>query len=175
MGDIPKGLCQCGCGSRTQIAKMTNRKLGHKKGEPIRFVNGHHTNGANNPRWNGGCTVDVRGHLLVSAHGHPRAQSNGYVHEYILVAEKALGKPLPPKAVVHHHTPKQLVVCQDQAYHLLIHQRKRAYEACGHANWRKCVHCKEYDDPNNLDIYGLSIRHRRCERTYQNNRRKANG
>jgi hypothetical protein len=55
------------------------------------------------------------------------------VYEHILLAERALGKPLPPKAVVHHmnenpadnHTPFNLVICPDQAYHLLLHQRTR--------------------------------------------------
>ncbi len=45
-------------------------------------------------------------------------------------AEQALGHPLPPSAVVHHHTydgdRSQLVICQDRAYHALLHQRMRA-------------------------------------------------
>lgn len=34
-------LCECGCGQPAPIAKLTNTKLGHVKGQPIRFVNGH--------------------------------------------------------------------------------------------------------------------------------------
>lgn len=33
---------------------------------------------------------------------HPRADITGLVAEHILVAEKLLGKPLPPKAIIHH-------------------------------------------------------------------------
>jgi len=35
------GLCRCGCGHATSIAKMTNRRLGHVKGQPTYFLKGH--------------------------------------------------------------------------------------------------------------------------------------
>ena len=44
-------------------------------------------------------------------------------------AAAALGKPLPAGAEVHHHTydghNSQLVICQDSAYHHLLHSRMR--------------------------------------------------
>ena len=36
------GLCQCGCGQKTSIAQRRNTKFGHVKGEPVRFLYGHH-------------------------------------------------------------------------------------------------------------------------------------
>lgn len=36
------GLCECGCGANAPIAKMTNTKFGHRQGEPVRFIKGHH-------------------------------------------------------------------------------------------------------------------------------------
>ena len=39
---LGKGLCQCGCGRPAPIAKMTNTRLGHIKGQPVRFIRGHH-------------------------------------------------------------------------------------------------------------------------------------
>lgn len=35
-------LCECGCGNPAPIAKATNKKWGHVKGQPSRFVHGHH-------------------------------------------------------------------------------------------------------------------------------------
>jgi hypothetical protein len=35
------GLCACGCGRSTVIAKQTRNHLGHKKGEPLRWLRGH--------------------------------------------------------------------------------------------------------------------------------------
>jgi hypothetical protein len=67
-----------------------------------------------------------------------------------LIAEVALGKGLPDKAVVHHvygHPDHfSLVVCPDSAYHNLIHARERALDECGNPNFRKCTYCGCYDD-----------------------------
>lgn len=35
------GYCKCGCGQRTKIAKKTRSIIGHVKGEPIPYINGH--------------------------------------------------------------------------------------------------------------------------------------
>lgn len=60
-------------------------------------------------------------------------------------AEAALGKPLPPRAVVHHHSyyPEMLVICQDQGYHSLLEMRARIVRRGGDPNtdaW--CSACK---------------------------------
>lgn len=57
--------------------------------------------GADTPAWNGG-RLERDGRVLIYRPEHQRAHSNGYVYEHILVAESALGKPLPVRAVVHH-------------------------------------------------------------------------
>lgn len=38
-------------------------------------------------------------------------------------AAKALGRRVKRPHVVHHHTPTQLVICENQAYHMLLHRR----------------------------------------------------
>ena len=152
MGDeIPKGLCQCGCGGKTNLITKASPKLGQVNGEPWRYIRGHQRRGHRPSNYNGGRTINGCYPVLLIP-DHPRSNSSGYVLEHIIIAEKAFGGPLPPKAVVHHHTPEQLVICQDNSYHRLLHQRQRAYETCGHANWLKCSYCGEYDDPVSLYV-----------------------
>ncbi len=61
-------------------------------------------------------------------------------------AEKALGRPLPPKAVVHHADGSKsddgpLVICQDQAYHMLLHFRMRIKAAGGNPDLDSICSC----------------------------------
>lgn len=39
------GLCQCGCGRPTRIAPHNIRRLGHVKGQPVRYIRGHNARG----------------------------------------------------------------------------------------------------------------------------------
>ena len=80
---------------------------------------------------------------------------NGYVREQILIAEKALGKPLKRPIEVHHvdlsrdnNKRNNLVICQDHAYHCLLHQRTEALRATRNPRARKCQICGSWDDPN---------------------------
>lgn len=171
-------LCECGCGNPAPIASKTSTKEGYIKGQPRRFILGHHLVGKKPPLWNGGRNVKIDGRIRIWNPEHLRADKQGYVQEHILIAEKALGKSLPIKAVIHHvnnnpgdNFPNNLVICQDNAYHKLIHRRTRAFAACGHASWRKCVHCKKYDSPENLTICGNTIYHKYCEKTHGQKRR----
>lgn len=70
----------------------------------------------------------------ITSDGYPVTKVNGqYKMTHIIVAEKALGKPLPPKAIVHHISGIpgdhngffKLVICPSQAYHMLIHKLMR--------------------------------------------------
>lgn len=89
--------------------------------------------------------------------------------EHVEVAEKALGRALPPFAVVHHwdenranNDPSNLLICPDRAYHNLIHRRTRAYNACGHADWRYCQWCGKYEPPGKLRLSAHVAYHREC-------------
>ena len=37
----PSGLCMCGCGEKTPLAKQGHTKLGYVKGYPVRFMRSH--------------------------------------------------------------------------------------------------------------------------------------
>lgn len=96
---------------------------------------------------------------------------------YVQIAEKALGKPLPQGACVHHLDPEDhfrgLVICQDNAYHNLLHARTLAFRACGDSHKRPCRFCKQYDDPANMDKYSnTGWHHRWCHNEYEKLRRK---
>lgn len=72
-----------------------------------------------------GRTLTKDGYIIVTVDGQRK-------YEHTVIAEKALGKTLPPKAIVHHvngvpwdNRPENLVICPDQAYHMLLHKRMR--------------------------------------------------
>lgn len=84
--------------------------------------------------------------------------------EHTEIAENALGKKLPDGACVHHadmnktnNAQENLVICPDHAYHKLLHRRTDAFNACGNANWVKCCHCKQYDDPVSLTVTNRKV------------------
>ena len=41
VGNIPDGICHCGCGEKTKIASKTSMRDGWIKGQPLKFVNHH--------------------------------------------------------------------------------------------------------------------------------------
>lgn len=41
LGPNPSGLCMCGCGEKTSIAKQTHRKHGLVRGMPVMYIHGH--------------------------------------------------------------------------------------------------------------------------------------
>lgn len=176
--EISHGFCHCGCGEKAPIAKYNCTRDGWIKGQPKRFICGHHFYGSMNPNWNGGKTSS-HGYIFILKPDHQRANHYGYVGEHTLIAEEVFGKPLPDGAVVHHvngiksdNRKENLVICQDENYHRLLHRKLRALKTCGHADWRKCQYCKEYDDPENLFITkNGNVYHNKCELEYQRQRR----
>jgi hypothetical protein len=163
-------LCECGCGQPTPIAKNTDRKYGWVKGQPKRFAQGHNSK-----------TGKMRPIGIVSDGPADQYRTITVDHqsagEHIVVAERALGRPLARATPVHHvngnrrdNRPCNLVICESQSYHELLHVRQAALDACGNANWRRCYHCKQYDDPSRLHIGKGQAYHRPCNLAYQRER-----
>ena len=103
---------------RKEIAKFCSRLCMGK-------WNSLHRIGENAPAWKCGLTQDN--------HGYPQFSAGPNVKRRLhrVRAEIALGKPLPKGVVVHHpnedkwNQNAQLVICQDQSYHLYLHKLMR--------------------------------------------------
>jgi len=74
----------CGCWKREIVSKVASERTGDK-----------HQN------WRGGRIIRD-GYVRVLNHGHPRADTNGYVLEHILVMEEMIDRELLPGETVHH-------------------------------------------------------------------------
>lgn len=158
--------CECGCG--TTLKSYQKYFSSHKCKAKVWRGEAHAT-------WRGGKINHTEGYVRIKLEGHPRTDAQGYVLEHLLIAEKALGRPIPLGAQVHHwdevrnnNAPSNLVICENQAYHRLLHYRQKAYEACGNPNAKKCYICKRYD-MSTIAPKGrtCSYYHRECLRQHQ--------
>lgn len=124
---ISAPLCPCGCGDH--VAPHWR-----KKGQWNTWIAGHRQRG---PRW------DERPYYPITVVNNERVR----IHR--VRAEAALGRPLPKGAEVHHvdgtkNVTSQLVICQDRAYHRLLHTRSKIIRHGGDPNcdsW--CSACKK--------------------------------
>lgn len=170
-------LCACGCGGFTKRGRGVL---------PNKYIRGHATVGKQMPRgkdapqFKGGRRVNQSGYVICLRPEHPRA-SHRYVAEHILVAEQALGRFLDRKHPVHHvdenrsnNVGRNLVICENDAYHHLLHRRSRALAACGNPSYRPCGFCSEHDALDAMEPWGThgGYVHRACARAYQQNWRK---
>ena len=106
--EIPSGLCECGCGQKTEIATYGNRRCRYFIGYPKPFVKGHHAKhshlnnrGPSHPAWRGGIAKNA-GYVLIYKPEHPGCNQDGYVLEHRLVMEQHLGRFLDKNEHVHH-------------------------------------------------------------------------
>ena len=146
----PRGRCGCGCGAAVRR----------------RFRQGHHTRVTQRPASGPnqvftGVAMTPRGYRTVTAKGF----------EHRLIVESVLGRKLPKAAVIHHvngdkadNRHSNLVVCDSQAYHILLHQRQRALHACGNPDFRKCAKCRRWGaDVSPVDFKnGRQLYHAAC-------------
>ena len=106
--------------------------------------------------------VATGGYLFRTVNGKTR-----YLH--IDAAEKALGKPLPKGAEVHHvngnpadNRNENLVICKDHSYHSLLHMRTEALAVAGNPNFRLCCVCQLFDTPSAMRSSGDRMYHAKC-------------
>jgi len=99
---------------------------------PVAVVPRHRLMRERASQWKGGRRVSTQGYVMIYAPDHPRATSNGYVFEHVLVAERHHGA-VPPTAVVHHRNgcrtdnrPENLQV-MTRAEHVAHHRGERRH------------------------------------------------
>ena len=123
-------VCDCGCGQPTRIADEANESRGWIIGQPFRFLQGHSNR-----------LKPITTTKYAEQGGKPK---------HVWIAEQVLGHPLLPGAVVHHvdedtlnNANSNLVICQDKAYHMLLHVRMRVVRTGADPNTeRLCWDCK---------------------------------
>lgn len=152
--------------------------------------------GKQNYNWKGGTKyLRVRGKVYrkIYCPEHPRSRGREvHICEHVLVAEKAFGKSLPPNTQVHHvnedtldNQNDNLVICENNAYHQLLHQRKKAFSSTGDANSKRCTICGEWIWPDEINVrkYKRKSRpngcgrwfHGECVSDYERSRRENYG
>ena len=127
--------------------------------------------------WKGGRIRNAKKarHHQTKVAGHPHADADGYVMTHRLIAETVLGRYLEKRNVVHHHDRNgsnnahtNLVICENQQYHALLHQRMRAYEACGDPKARLCWLCRQWGQ--DVKELGNECAHPQCRSQYDKDR-----
>lgn len=110
---------------------MKGKKLTYKQKQLRKEKIGDKNIGKNHPMWKGGKQIGSDGYILKHAPNHPNKMKRNSVREHRLVVEKALGRYLNSKEVVHHinedkkdNRIENLYLFSNDKEHLAYHRGK---------------------------------------------------
>lgn len=128
-GDIPLGLCQCGCGQPTKIATRTSRKRGTIRGVPQKYACGHKgipIHASYRVDQKTGCW-NWTGKL--TRYGRPRIRRDGRLRfAYVILYEEMYG-PVPKGTELHHRCENPACVCPDHVTPLARAPHRQAHSS----------------------------------------------
>lgn len=150
-------LCECGCGGFTNRLMLGIRADGRIRfGAPQRYIFRHRSIVPVSAEIRAKISAARLGRRLVATVKHYREAPFYRLDpisrrrtEHQARAERALGHPLPPHACVHHadgskNEDAPLVICENRAYHNLLHARMRIKSRGGDPNRQRwCGTCKQ--------------------------------
>lgn len=121
--------------------------------------NGPVLRGTDNAMWKGGRKIDKDGYSQVRVGTH-------YVREHRMICGRILGKPLGKKIVIHHvdngdranNIGANLVICENHAYHMLLHWRTKIRAMGGDPNKdHYCSICHQILPRQSFGRYSKSV------------------
>jgi hypothetical protein len=99
-----------------------------------------------------------------------------YLH--VTAMEQAIGRALIADEEVHHkdgnpanNDIENLVLCANHEEHMILHQRQRASDACGNADFRPCRICGKYDATESMNPHRKQFYHKACLAEQSRNQR----
>lgn len=108
---VPYGHCHCGCGQKTRISAYSDKRYGHVRGEPTRYLRGHQFRGVRKttrwieedrgygtPCWIWQLFTDAKGYGF-DGHGHRTRDGGRYAHR--IMWERVNG-PIPEGLQLDH-------------------------------------------------------------------------
>ena len=137
-------LCECGCGNLTPIAKMTARRLGHVKGQAVRFIQNHHWKGKHHKeeskekvrqaKW-GEKNGMWKGENITEETGRQRARFRYELCECILCGEEATDRHHRDGNTANNDPLNVQVLCRH--CHMVIDGRMKNLDRTGCIPWNK--------------------------------------
>jgi hypothetical protein len=162
------GLCLCGCGERTQIARYNFPARGWVKGQPRRYVVGHNARVSlpeqfwRHVQKTGSCWLWTG---TTAAHGYGQMRRGGRTLPAHRVSYELLVGPIPPGLHIDHLC--RVRACVNPAHLEAVTQKENNRRA--HAVRKICRHGHPLDGvrPNGYRYC------RECKRLHNQKRRKA--